>query len=1594
MKTCPAMYSDVEISVLDKSPADLSTSNLRLPLDKIKRQQNSARPEIMGVAYIDNLLEELHKLDQEIDAPRTFSSPQQFLHQLHRITHDMESLVRGIQSSLLEGSHCETVPAATRMKGDMQHRPSPATSGPLTTSSHSDGTADFPSVPLAPSSPQDSKPLAPATLTTVSGCAFGTPLSSQAVNEDHIQIVQDVIDSHRKALSNLQVALRSAEKQFSTNGEGEDRKRQHQHLRQSLSSVCKKLLATPQLLAAYPASLESRDKAPAITVLVSPSHTDNIASSKEDSQVGHNPARASMGGLLPPKELPLSEVPTLSSGNSVQASSSASTGQQQKPKRLLDALNQAFPEEEDAVSSTPAILMSSTLKPMWRPPKNSLQSPSTLSPCPPKTGPLGRKIRSLLHEMPTPQRICPAVRQNQTTTSPLIATAADIQQIRTFRPWKLGRVGKVEAPLTQLQSLRDDGSCEPDHEQRMPEGLLQGALQELGRAVGTGEACSSGSDHGRLSALVQLLLGEPETDGVPVLNMENNIAGGQATDRLASGGDTNIKIGVEVNHHPAFKQELQTPPESPVAWIMEAPAAPHNNPHNNTPPHPSSSSVMHPTHHHATLPFRTQPAELFSPGKRSRLDKGYSSPSHALRQLHLQQQYKNSASKFKERQSPISVPCVLKSPPTTTAHSLLKKGHQPRSPLSPSLQNHQMTECKKLTVSKGSQRKAAGSRMQATTPPRSQLKSSMRGATSTHREEYAIFDHQPLLEVEAAATSQTALARPYYLQAIQHALPGEDSQDLTGFEDEEGSPSIFGGKVSAQRAVASQAKDISSKSPTAARVWDDSSDESCISSSAYLLSPIADLRAKYSAVSIRPEALSSKVPPGITSCRSQGASTYEAAAAGVKAVSSAADSFFPDLSGLAFQPSSSAFTVGQSSQLSSALHPMIAPLQLSPPTAGLPVAANQQSILAPLEPLTALPAAADAASPGVVLDIIETWARNAYLEVKSQLLGSVLASPSMSPFYLHPASSPIPPHTLLHPSHTLPEALIGYAPIHMKLDIAALSPQSSGMVPHPERQMGSTRMFSESSAETEASITGKPDAEVGHHSGTEVLLPSQRHANVEQLPPGLEGAAAGSHLHQGISHFEGAWVAGRVAEDSHTAGARWGSSGGANEPEGSHTAGARWGSSGGANEPEGSHTAGAWWGSSGGANEPEGHHRNLLLNSVDHDLTHRHGEGGLATPLRACNNPADNTYMPHLLAGDGVSQPCQSSFQLLCSDAHLTCPSTTVTPGPCDLNTSAATASPSTGGSTLACEISARCSTDLLGYSTPTGSGHGGQHSSEEGDEDEDIGTVQSRESKHPTKLYPEAHLLQGGDSNFEFHTNQSLIQSSVLCAALSSTETTPSALAPALVTWSLNSKMSPVKNSQHQLQQTTSPHMLPVLEGSYQPAPTDFWRMRLLQVLQKHQQQEAEAPRRAHISCDESSPPDFALTQSAAGPWNEDTIEMGQKNATQIEPSAVPALAPRKKLGRMEAGTWTLVLPHTDLSLMGETQASATKEPELVEIEGKAKDLTRGWRAKLGIMRRPKERVDRGVVEREIEVQKRLQKLEGDKKNYAPLWKKIAGRF
>jgi hypothetical protein len=79
----------------------------------------------------------------------------------------------------------------------------------------------------------------------------------------------------------LQVALRSAEKQFSTAGGaggGEAGSRRHQQLRKSLSSVCKKLLASPHQL---PGShhvdevAELKDRVPSTTLLVSPSHTDD-----------------------------------------------------------------------------------------------------------------------------------------------------------------------------------------------------------------------------------------------------------------------------------------------------------------------------------------------------------------------------------------------------------------------------------------------------------------------------------------------------------------------------------------------------------------------------------------------------------------------------------------------------------------------------------------------------------------------------------------------------------------------------------------------------------------------------------------------------------------------------------------------------------------------------------------------------------------------------------------------------------------------------------------------------------------------------------------------------------------------------------------------------------------------------------------------------------------------------------------------------------------------------------------------------------------------------------------------------------------------
>jgi hypothetical protein len=220
---------------------------------------------------------------------------------------------------------------------------------------------------------------------------------------------------------------------------------------------------------------------------------------------------------------------------------------------------------------------------------------------------------------------------------------------------------------------------------------------------------------------------------------------------------------------------------------------------------------------------------MLSPSQKTikRIKEGYSSPSHALRQLQLQQQCKMSAVEAKVKQSPISILSNQKS--SELCQSQLKAGFHTNSHLlSPPMKPQHAGEGLKKIVGKN-QGQAAVSQRPANTPSRTQPKSPLRRNKGVLKGVTVAVQAHHRIGIQGAASALLANTHHDVLQPPQQSEPGEDSQDLTGFEEEEeeGSPSIFGGRVSAKKAQAALTSAASSlpSSSKSADVWEDSSDE-------------------------------------------------------------------------------------------------------------------------------------------------------------------------------------------------------------------------------------------------------------------------------------------------------------------------------------------------------------------------------------------------------------------------------------------------------------------------------------------------------------------------------------------------------------------------------------------------------------------------------------------------------------------------------------------------------------------------------------------------------------------------------------------------
>jgi hypothetical protein len=118
------------------------------------------------------------------DAPYNFSSPQHFLSQLHRVTHDLGTLVRGIQSYMSKDH--EEMDKVLPMRMGAVHRSFLATSD-FSRPSTFNGATVLLSVPLAPSIPHQPLPQTLPFQTPASDHACGTRLSCQ-VSTLHISL--------------------------------------------------------------------------------------------------------------------------------------------------------------------------------------------------------------------------------------------------------------------------------------------------------------------------------------------------------------------------------------------------------------------------------------------------------------------------------------------------------------------------------------------------------------------------------------------------------------------------------------------------------------------------------------------------------------------------------------------------------------------------------------------------------------------------------------------------------------------------------------------------------------------------------------------------------------------------------------------------------------------------------------------------------------------------------------------------------------------------------------------------------------------------------------------------------------------------------------------------------------------------------------------------------------------------------------------------------------------------------------------------------------------------------------------------------------
>jgi hypothetical protein len=165
-----------------------------------------------------------------------------------------------------------------------------------------------------------------------------------------------------------------------------------------------------------------------------------------------------------------------------------------------------------------------------------------------------------------------------------------------------------------------------------------------------------------------------------------------------------------------------------------------------------------------------------------------------------------------------------------------------------------------------------------------------------------------------------------------------------------------------------------------------------------------------------------------------------------------------------------------------------------------------------------------------------------------------------------------------------------------------------------------------------------------------------------------------------------------------------------------------------------------------------------------------------------------------------------------------------------------------------------------------------------------------------------------------------------------------------------------------------------------------------LLHVLQK-QQGAGEAPRDHCVNHGDSLPAALDQAHKASETRVEVVSEISHENVNAIKArggDTALAKAAKKKLGKMEAGTWPLVPPQVDSPVMSETLlAPAHTDPAMVDKEDRTKYQPRGWRAKLGLKKGSKKKVDKALVERAGQVE-----LEKGSRTAVNIWKKIVGSF